>query len=113
MAEEQMRRLSPAELDPLTEATIVDWDVLLEELRTVRSQGWAESHGERVRGAFAVSAPIFDERGEVVAAVSILGPEARLTRTRLIEFRRALLSAATRASSLVSAPVPEASNTVA
>lgn len=102
--EEQIRRLLPPKLESLTDATIVDWDELLEELLMVRSQGWAVSHGERVRGAFAVSAPIFDDRGDVVAALSILGPEARLTRTRLIELRRALVATAHIASALVGAP---------
>jgi DNA-binding IclR family transcriptional regulator len=104
--EERLCQLLPAKLDALTDATIVDWDVLFEELRTVRSQGWAESHGERVRGAFAVSAPIFDDHGEVAAALSVLGPEARLTRTRLIELRRALLAAAAQASVRIGASVP-------
>lgn len=104
--EAQIRRLMPKELESLTDATIIDWSELLEELRTVRSQGWAESHGERVQGAFAVSAPIFDDRGGVVAALSILGPEARVTRTRLKELRHAVLIAATSASTLVGASAP-------
>lgn len=96
--EPQLRKLLPDDLQTLTESTITDWGLLLDELKTVRQQGWAESHGERVRGAFAISAPIFDDRGQVAACVSILGPEARLNRSRFIELRRAVVEAARAAS---------------
>lgn len=104
--EAQLRSLLPGRLNRLTDATITNWTLLLDELATVRSQGWAESHGERVGGAFAVSAPIVDDRDEVVASLSILGPDARLTRSRFLELRRAVVAAADRASTLLSVPKP-------
>jgi DNA-binding IclR family transcriptional regulator len=102
-SEAELRKVLPADLQTLTEATITEWGLLLDELRTVARQGWAESHGERVRGAFAISAPIFDDRAQVAACVSILGPEARLTRSRFIELRRAVVDAAKAASALLGA----------
>jgi DNA-binding IclR family transcriptional regulator len=104
LEEKELRALLPDQLERLTEATITDWPVLLDELGTVRSQGWAESHGERVGGAFAVSAPVFDDRAQVVACVSVLGPEARLTRSRFIELRRATVAAAAGAGAMIGAP---------
>jgi DNA-binding IclR family transcriptional regulator len=100
----QLRKILPDSLGSTTEATITDFGVLREELEHVRRQGWAESHGERVQGAFAISAPIFDDRHHVAASVSVLGPEVRLTRTRFIELRRELVETAARASALLGAP---------
>lgn len=62
----------------VTDSTIIDRAKLCEELKLVRSQGWAESRGERVVGAVAVSAPVFDATGGVVASLSVLGPVGRL-----------------------------------
>jgi IclR family KDG regulon transcriptional repressor len=46
---------------------------LLEELKTVQTQGYAISDGELFLGIRAVAAPIFDAGGEVSAAVSVTG----------------------------------------
>jgi DNA-binding IclR family transcriptional regulator len=46
---------------------------LLEELRTVRTQGHAISDGELFLGIRAVAAPIFEAGGDVSAAVSVTG----------------------------------------
>lgn len=48
-------------------------------LRRTRSRGWTDSDGEREAGVAAVAAPVFDVRGEVVAAVVLSGPSTRLT----------------------------------
>lgn len=46
----------------------------------VGRNGWVESVEEREPGVASVSAPVRDERGDVVAAVSVSGPVGRLTR---------------------------------
>lgn len=53
--------------------TIDSKDRLIAELQSVREQGYATSDGELFLGIRAVAAPIFDESGEVAAAVSITG----------------------------------------
>jgi IclR family KDG regulon transcriptional repressor len=53
--------------------TIDSKDRLLAELECVRKQGYATSDGELFLGIRAVAAPIFDESGQVAAAVSITG----------------------------------------
>jgi len=50
-------------------------------LSTVRRRGWAASVGQREAGVASVSAPVFDENGLVVAALSVSGPIDRLTRS--------------------------------
>jgi DNA-binding IclR family transcriptional regulator len=49
-------------------------------LAGVRRRGWAQSLGEREPGVASVSAPVRGPSGRVIAAVSISGPNERLTR---------------------------------
>ena len=69
--------LSHTTLMRYTEQTITDPQLLLDELRRVRSQGYAISCGELEEGVDAVAAPIFDHLGVIVASVSIGGPSER------------------------------------
>jgi DNA-binding IclR family transcriptional regulator len=48
------------------------------ELEEIRQQGWAESVAEREAGVASVSAPVFDPRGVLRAAVCVSGPISRL-----------------------------------
>ena len=50
------------------------------QLSAVRKRGWASSVAEREAGVASVSAPVFGPDNRVVAAVSVSGPIARLTR---------------------------------
>jgi len=103
LPESELTQVLPPDLEALTDFTITSWDVLHAELADVRAQGWAESHGERVVGAFALSAPVFSSDGNVVAVASILGPEARLSHARAVELRLALLRASREASKAMGA----------
>ena len=60
-------------LAKISPKTIDSKDRLLAELECVRKQGYATSDGELFLGIRAVAAPIFDESGQVAAAVSITG----------------------------------------
>jgi len=53
---------------------------LLRQLETIRRRGWAQSMGERQAGVGSVSAPVFGPGGELVAVVSVSGPETRMRR---------------------------------
>jgi IclR family KDG regulon transcriptional repressor len=53
--------------------TIDSKDRLIAELQCVRKQGYAASDGELYLGIRAVAAPIFDQSGQVAAAVSVTG----------------------------------------
>lgn len=101
--ERELTQILPPDLEALTDFTITSWEVLRAELADVRERGWAESHGERMIGAFALSAPVFASDGDVIAVVSILGPDARLNQTRAVELRLALLHATKEASAAMGA----------
>jgi IclR family KDG regulon transcriptional repressor len=65
-------------LSALTEATIVDEETFLRELRRVRSLGYAVDNGEFEASVRCVAAPIRDRTNGVIAAVSVSGPATRM-----------------------------------
>lgn len=73
-------------LAPLTTKTIVNFDQLLQELEKIRHQGYAVSYGEWVLDASGVASPIFDQKGEVIAALTISGPGQRFTEEKAAEY---------------------------
>lgn len=62
--------------DPHWPSTI-DRTLFLGQLADIRKQGYATSVEEREQGAAAVSAPILDRSGRLVAALSVSGPSNR------------------------------------
>lgn len=70
-------------LAPLTPNTITDPLQLREELRTVRTQGYAVSFEETAPLVAAAAAPVRDGRGQVIASVTLYGPRMRLTEERM------------------------------
>jgi DNA-binding IclR family transcriptional regulator len=83
--------LDRTSLDRVTSTTIVDRQRLDEEIERIRSVGYAISRGENVVGAVAISVPVFNASGHMMAALSILGPDDRLTDLRLKELLPDLL----------------------
>ena len=61
-----------------TEHTIIDRDVLFEELEAIRDRGVAFDREERLPGLRCVAAPIKKNNGEVAGAISISGPMTRM-----------------------------------
>jgi DNA-binding IclR family transcriptional regulator len=83
MPKAKRQALLQAPLVPLTDKTITSLDVLEAELRQVHEQGYAIAYEEIEVGFVAVAAPVHNQHGEVVAAVSVGGPTARLTADKL------------------------------
>jgi DNA-binding IclR family transcriptional regulator len=81
-------------LDRQTGTTVTDRDTLGREIERIRRRGYATSRGERVVGGAAMSAPVFGPHRRILAALSILGPDARLTEAKMREFRPLLIRAA-------------------
>jgi len=63
-----------------TENTITDPIQLREHLKSVRKQGYAVDDEENEKGIRCVAAPIYNETGKTVAAISITAPAFRVTR---------------------------------
>jgi DNA-binding IclR family transcriptional regulator len=68
-----------------TENTIVDPAQLKEHLKSVRAQGYAIDDEENEKGIRCVAAPIRNEVGRAVAAVSISGPAFQVTKKVILE----------------------------
>src|SRR4051812_8683376 len=66
------------EFEKITQFTIKSKEDLYKELVKIRRSGFATSYGERVKGAFSVSAPIMNRFQEVVASLSLTIPTVRV-----------------------------------
>jgi IclR family KDG regulon transcriptional repressor len=86
-----MAYLPPEELDIIlnkklvsyTDNTITSPDELRKQLEMIRNQGYAVDNEEMEVGVRAVSAPIYNRQGAVIAAVSIPSPTSRMTLDRI------------------------------
>jgi DNA-binding IclR family transcriptional regulator len=65
-------------LESFTPNTLVDLTALEAELTTVRQIGWAAVNEELEIGLNAVSAPVRDNTGGIVSALSVSGPSYRM-----------------------------------
>lgn len=72
------RFLQNNELIELTENTITEKFLFLNELKKIREDGCAVDYEESEIGLTCVGAPIFDSQNKCVAAISISVPNARL-----------------------------------
>lgn len=66
-----------------TRKTIGSIDELLKDLEMVRSRGWAFDDEESEVGHRCIGAPIYDYRGDIIAAISASGPTSLLTKDRV------------------------------
>lgn len=82
-AEEIMAIVKRRGLTGHTDKTITAPGQLRKHLATVQRQGFAIDDEENEKGIRCVGAPIYDAGSEVVAALSISGPTARVTKTRV------------------------------
>ncbi|MEE4193908.1 MAG: IclR family transcriptional regulator [Anaerolineae bacterium] len=84
----QVRRsmLTNHPLHVFTNKTITDPDKLQAEAEKIRRQGYAISHGEWTVDASGVAAPIFNQRGEMIAALTISGPTQRFNEAAVTRF---------------------------
>jgi IclR family transcriptional regulator, KDG regulon repressor len=77
----------------VTPRAITDRRALLAELARVAEQGWAQNLEESALGVASVAAPVRDESGEVIAAISVVGSIVRAPRV-LSRYRAAVIEAA-------------------
>ncbi len=97
--DERSEILDHLELIEFTDVKVSDRDAIERELQIVRRRGYALSRDERSAGATSISAPVFDNGGRALAALSILGPTERLPDAVLAKLRPSLLVAAREISS--------------
>lgn len=102
----RQRILATMALSRITSETITDRVVLETALGEIRGIGYAFDDGEHALGLRCVAAPVFDEYGHAVAAVSISGPSARIPVTRMPTLGRLVAQAASEATRDYGGEVP-------
>jgi IclR family acetate operon transcriptional repressor len=82
------------QLEALTSRTVVEPAQLGAELESIRREGFATAADELELGLSAVAAPVLDESGRAVAALSVSGPTLRLSPRRVAELRPVVIKQA-------------------
>ena len=90
--------LGGGRLARFTPATITRPTAFLKELARVRSCGYAVDDEERETGVRCVTAPVRDDSGEVIAALSVSAPATRLPKKQIAQRGRQVAAAADEAS---------------
>jgi DNA-binding IclR family transcriptional regulator len=69
-------------LPKFTEATITNQSDLLDEMAAISQRGYSRDCAENEVGLYCVAAPIFDQRGTVIAACSVSGSNPEIIGAR-------------------------------
>ena len=97
--EEWLRITIEIEMTPFTPRTIISRDKLREELRTIRKQGYGFDYREHEHDVECIGAPLRNHLGEVIAALSISGPQRKINTFREKQFVSSVVKAAALISS--------------
>jgi IclR family KDG regulon transcriptional repressor len=97
--EERSEILRRVQLKPLTRNTITSRKGLLEDLKEVRRRGYARDHREIEEDVECLAAPIRNHLGEVIAGISISGPQRKIQIPREKMFAGRVMKAAALISS--------------
>jgi len=92
--EEEIARITARGLPASAPNTIVDTKALQRELAGIRARNYALDDEESEVGLRSIAAPVRNDSGNVIAAISIAGPVHRLTRKTLLGWARELVEAA-------------------
>ena len=98
--EDEVARIAQAiQLKPFNKQTITSRKKFMEELKRVRTQGYAFDHSEHEEDAECIGAPIMDHLGHVIAAISISGPQRKIGTPQEQQFINWVVEAASLISS--------------
>lgn len=76
---ERERILAAGGFDRRTANTVTDPEQLRQQLVAIRAQGYAVSREEYEKDVCAIAAPVFGPTGELIAGLSAVGPDFRMT----------------------------------
>jgi IclR family acetate operon transcriptional repressor len=94
LAPKEIERIIAAGLPAITPNTITDAGRLRSELASIRERGYGVGLEEFEVGLCAVSAPVYDRNGTVVAVVNASGPSYRVTADKVGELAQLAVQAA-------------------
>ncbi len=90
--------LTQLKLEKHTAHSITSRKGLRTELERIRKDGYAVDHGEHFDGIHCVAAPLLNQHGQAIAAITIAGPSSRIPAARFAEFGRVMVAAADEAA---------------
>jgi len=93
LPENEIRRVLASGMTRFTEHTITELPELIEALRQVRRDGVAFDREEYIPGVICIGAPIRDQAGAVIGAISASMPKMRATDEHVAMTRAEILSA--------------------
>jgi len=97
--DEQSRIVQKIRMTPFTSKTITSKQKLIEELRIIKKQGYALDRREIEEDVECIGAPILNHLGNVIAALSISGPQRKIGTPREKQFIHDVVKAAALISS--------------
>jgi len=97
--DERSKILGQIQLKPLTQNTITSKKGFTEELKEVRRLGYARDHREIEEDVECLAAPIRNHLGDVIASISISGPQRKINIPREGTFAGQVMKAAALISS--------------
>jgi IclR family pca regulon transcriptional regulator len=95
-----------AKLTALTDRTVTDPNKLRDLIDEARRNGYAAVSDELAYGVIALAVPVFDHHGRVVAALNSSSHSGRMTRTKLVRGRLAMLQHVSQQISVSIATIP-------
>jgi DNA-binding IclR family transcriptional regulator len=97
--DELSRIIGEIKLKPFTKNTITSKKRLVEELKVIREKGYALDQREYEEDVECIGAPIRDHQGDVIAALSISGPQRKINTPHEKQFISQVVKAAALVSS--------------
>ncbi|MBU6316053.1 MAG: helix-turn-helix domain-containing protein [Acidobacteria bacterium] len=79
----EVRSMVGPQVAPPSPRALTDVDALIDEIKSVRQQGWCLLDQELEEGIRSVAAPLHDRRGRVVAAINVGTHASRVTLKQL------------------------------
>ena len=73
----------------------------LQELATIRKDGFATSENELIEGATSIAAPVWDISATILGTVGVYGPANRFTKKKIQLFKKQILSVSQRMSTVM------------
>ncbi|QKE73964.1 IclR family transcriptional regulator [Arthrobacter citreus] len=78
LPEEKRAEIINKGLQAFTSKTILEPEKLMADLEVIRAKGWCYSIGEYSESIFALAVPLFNSNNEIIASLTIGGPEYRM-----------------------------------
>lgn len=85
LPKEKQQEIIDQGLKAFTKNTILDEDTLLQDLAEIKKRGWCYSAGEFSDAVFGLGVPLFNSQNEVIASLTICGPEYRVEEMNIEE----------------------------